>query len=88
MKAEDRAWLRGYACCLATAVRLEGCWGKQQEELLAAVGIGNLRDAGIEEHDAEVIFDPDWSRNKSALPPAATDCGNGKDVVAARKEKD
>jgi len=64
MKAEDRDWLRGYACCLATAVRIEGCWGKQHEELLTAVGVERLKQADISEFDAEVIFDPEWSRER------------------------
>jgi hypothetical protein len=58
MTAEDKAWNRGYACCLATAVRMEGCWGTEHEELLTAVGIKNLRESDIEDHDAEVIFNP------------------------------
>ena len=62
----DREWLRGYACCLATAVRMEGCWGRQQEELLSAVGgVAALKAAGIDEYDAEVIFNPDWSVSRA-----------------------
>lgn len=64
MNDADREWHRGYACCLATLVRLEGCWSTVQEELLTAVGIEKLRKADIEESDAEVIFDPDWTREK------------------------
>jgi hypothetical protein len=66
MSKEDKFWHQGFACCLATAIRMEGCWATEHKDLLNTVGLEKLREAGIQEFDAEVIFDPEWSRNKVA----------------------
>lgn len=57
MKLRDEAFLQGYACCLATLIRLNGINDTHSDELFTA-GIGTLskaKEAGVDEYDMDEL---------------------------------
>ena len=54
---EKNAFIQGYACAVATLLRLEGCTNSQTDELFGA-GIGNIetaKRARVDPSDLEVL---------------------------------
>jgi hypothetical protein len=72
MKAETKLnmFVQGYACALATLIRLEGCSNAHSDELLKSIGgIERLHKADIDSYDMDVI-----DVAYPTLPPAAPSC--------------
>jgi hypothetical protein len=56
MKQPKSDWLKGYACAVATLIRMEGGMCIRAEELIrAAGGVEAFKEAGADPYDMEAI---------------------------------
>lgn len=60
MKKEEKKWVQGYACCLASLISMGGQADTQQIEAYSAGGLNNMSEkqmisAGIDEYDISVF---------------------------------
>ena len=53
-------WKRGYACAVATAIKIEGCVGTKERELFqcAFMDVEECIAAGVDEADLSVFLEP------------------------------